>query len=164
MCFNIRRQFRYRINLIKKYIKEGWRVICHYNKSSNKINKLKKTYKNQLVSFKANFESEHSIKKLTSFIKNKNIKSLINLVGYLDNVSYKKTSIKSLTKSLTINSLVPLIIQKNLTGSMVKKFGRIVHASSIGVKYGGSEFTFNYSYSKHALEYISSYVKNLAKI
>ena len=50
------------INLIKKYIKEGWRVICHYNKSSNKINKLKKTYKNQLVSFKANFESEHSIK------------------------------------------------------------------------------------------------------
>ena len=46
---------------------------------------------------------------------------------------------------------------------MIKKFGRIVHASSIGVKYGGSEFTFNYSYSKHALEYISSYVKNLAK-
>ena len=42
---------------------------------------------------------------------------------------------------------------------MIKKFGRIVHASSIGVKYGGSEFTFNYSYSKHALEYISSYVK-----
>ena len=152
------------VNLIRKYIEEGWRVICHYNKSSNKIYKLKKIYKTQLISFKANFESEQSIKKLMSFIKNKNIKSLINLVGYLDNVNYKKTSIKSLSKSLQINSLVPLMIQKNLTESMIKKkFGRIVHASSIGVKYGGSEFTFNYSYSKHALEYISSYVKNLAK-
>ncbi len=152
------------INLIKKYIKEGWRVICHYNKNSNKINKIQKTFKTQLIIFKANFEKESSIKKLVSFIKNKNVKSLINLVGYLDNVSYKKTSIKSLSKSLQINSLAPLIIQKNLTEIMVKKkFGRIVHASSIGVKYGGSEFTFNYSYSKHALEYICSYVKNLAK-
>ncbi len=152
------------INLINKFIKEDWRVICHYNKNSNKINKLKKTYKTKLITFKANFESASSIKKFVTFIKNKDIKSLVNLVGYLDNVSYKNTSIKSLSKSLQINSLVPLIIQKNLTENMVKKkFGRIVHASSIGVKYGGSEFTFNYSYSKHALEYISSYVKNLAK-
>ena len=31
------------------------------------------------------------------------------------------------------------------------------------LKYGGSEFTYNYSFSKHALEYIPSYFKNLTK-
>ena len=47
-----------------------------------------------------------------------------------------------------------------LTENMVsKKFGRILHISSIGVKYGGGENTFNYSFSKHSLEFISSYIK-----
>ena len=44
-----------------------------------------------------------------------------------------------------------------------KKFGRILHISSIGVKYGGGENTFNYSFSKHSLEFISSYIKKLSK-
>ena len=43
------------------------------------------------------------------------------------------------------------------------KFGRILDLSSIGVKYGGSKFTYNYSFSKHALEYIPSFFKNLTK-
>tara|TARA_A100001011_G_C14298599_1_gene839668 strand:- start:454 stop:1170 length:717 start_codon:yes stop_codon:yes gene_type:complete len=152
------------INLIKRYLKEGWMVICHYNRNSLKIKQLKVNYKIDLSTYKADFENENSLKKFIAFVKKKNIHSMINLVGYLDHVSFKNTSIKSLCKSLKINSLAPLIIQKSILEKMIKqKFGRIIHASSIGVKYGGSEFTFNYSYSKHALEYISSYVRNLAK-
>ena len=46
---------------------------------------------------------------------------------------------------------------------MIKSsFGRILNISSIGVKYGGGEFTYNYSFAKHALEYIPSYLRNLA--
>ena len=41
-------------------------------------------------------------------------------------------------------------------------FGRILNVSSIGVKYGGGEYTYNYSFSKHALEFIPSYLKKLA--
>ena len=152
------------INLIKKYINEGWNVICHYNQNSLEIKKLKKNYKNELSLYKVNFDNENSVNKFINFLKKYKIYSMINLVGYLDNISFKNTSVKSLYKSLKINSLVPLIIQKNILKKMIKiKFGRIIHASSIGVKYGGSEFTFNYSYSKHALEYIPSYIRNLAK-
>ena len=43
------------------------------------------------------------------------------------------------------------------------KFGRILHISSIGVKYGGGKNTFNYSFSKNALEFIPSHMKNLVK-
>ena len=45
---------------------------------------------------------------------------------------------------------------------MIKvNFGRILNVSSIGVKYGGGEFTYNYSFSKQALEYIPAYLRNL---
>ena len=55
-------------------------------------------------------------------------------------------------------------MQRDLIKKMEKSnFGRILNISSIGVKYGGSEFTFNYSYAKHSLEYIPSYIRKLAK-
>ena len=67
-------------------------------------------------------------------------------------------------KCIQINTLVPILIQKNLINNMItKKFGRILHISSIGVKYGGGKNTFNYSFSKSALEFIPSHIKNLTK-
>jgi len=72
--------------------------------------------------------------------------------------------LKTLTKSLTVNTIAPNLIKRSLIKNMeIMKFGRILDLSSIGVKYGGSEFTYNYSFSKHALEYIPSYFKNLIK-
>ena len=69
-----------------------------------------------------------------------------------------------MTKCVQINTLIPILIQKNLIKKMEKrKFGRILHVSSIGVKYGGGNSTFNYSFSKHSLEFISSHMKNLIK-
>ena len=47
---------------------------------------------------------------------------------------------------------------------MVKnKFGRILHCSSIGVKFGGGENTYSYSLSKHCLEFIPQYYKKVSK-
>ena len=153
------------VELTKKYLSKNWQVICHYNKKNiNEFDKLKKDYPNKLKTLKADFTSESSIKKVIKFVSKENIESMVNLVGYLDNISFKNTNLKSLLKSLQINSIAPLLIQKSILKKMInKKFGRILHASSIGVKYGGGEHTFNYSYSKHALEYIPSYVKNLTQ-
>ena len=70
----------------------------------------------------------------------------------------------NLLKTIKINAAVPLYIQKNLLGFMKKNsFGRILNISSIGVKYGGGKNTFNYSISKHILEFIPSFSKNLAQ-
>ena len=153
------------VELTKIYLSNNWQVICHYNKKNiNEFNKLKKYYPNKLKTLKADFTSESSIKKFVKFASQENIQSMVNLVGYLDNISFKNTNLRSLLKSLQINSIAPLLIQKSIIKKMIKqKFGRILHASSIGVKYGGGEHTFNYSYSKHALEYIPSYVKNLTQ-
>ena len=45
----------------------------------------------------------------------------------------------------------------------MKKWGRILRGSSIGVKYGGGINTYNYSLSKHTLEFIPSKYKDWAK-
>ena len=42
-------------------------------------------------------------------------------------------------------------------------FGRIVNCSSIGVKFGGGKNSFNYSLSKHCLEFIPNAYKDWAK-
>ena len=48
--------------------------------------------------------------------------------------------------------------------AMVKRgFGRIVHGSSIGVKFGGGEQSFTYSLSKHAQEFIPKECREWAK-
>ena len=111
-----------------------------------------------------NLANQNQVKKLIKFTTKTEIVSYINLVGYLDNISYKKTNFKTLIKSITVNTLAPNLIKRSLIKNMERKnFGRILDISSIGVKYGGSEFTYNYSFSKHALEYIPSYFKNLTK-
>ena len=92
------------------------------------------------------------------------INSFVNLVGYIDNKSFLKTDLNSQIKSISINTLIPNLIKRSLISNMIKlKFGRILDVSSIGVKYGGSEFTYNYALSKHALEFIPSFFKNLTK-
>ena len=44
-----------------------------------------------------------------------------------------------------------------------QKWGRILNCSSIGVKFGGGTNSYNYSLSKHCLEFIPSSYKNWAK-
>ena len=149
--------------VIKKFLKKNWIVYAHYNNNINNINENLALYKNNLKIIKSDFYNNRQFNKFSKFIKKIQIHSFVNLVGYIDNITFKKTSIKSLIKSVQINSIAPLIIQRDLLNKMEKnKFGRILNISSIGVKYGGGEFTFNYSYSKHALEFIPQHLKKLA--
>ena len=151
------------ISVVKKFINEGWYVFAHGNKNTKQLKKLN-NLNNKIKIIKSNLNNTKDIRKLIKVISNRKIVSFVNLVGYLDNISYSRTDLKSLIKSLTINTLAPNLIKRSLIKNMEKlKFGRILHLSSIGVKYGGSDFTYNYSFSKHALEYIPSYFKKLTK-
>ena len=151
------------MTVIEKFLQEDWCVFAHANKSISRFKKFS-IFENKLKILKCDLAKENQVEKLIKFTAKAQIISYINLVGYLDNISYKKTNFKTLTKSLTINTIAPNLIKRSLIKNMERiKFGRILDLSSIGVKYGGSEFTYNYSFSKHALEYIPSYFKNLTK-
>ena len=147
------------LRVVEYFLSKGWFVYAHYNNNLKAFNYPKKNLK----PIKLNFNNQGQINKFCKSLSKKDISSYINLIGYIDNKSYKNSNLKSLIKSLKINTLIPLFIQRTLIPQMIKnKFGRLLNISSIGVKYGGSEFTFNYSFSKHALEYLPSYIKNLA--
>ena len=88
------------------------------------------------------------------------------LIVYLVSVNFLTKSIESwfdvkvesaLEGGLTLGQKTIDILMKE------KKFGRMLHVSSIGVKYGGGENTFNYSLSKHLLEFSPSFIKKLTR-
>lgn len=148
------------IEVIKIFLKLNWNVSAHYFKNKTKLNLLKKKSKNlnliKLDFSKANPRIEILIKKN---FKDK-YDSIINLIGYIDNKGYENTNLKSMTKSLTANMIIPVLIEKNCVKKMIsQKWGRILNCSSIGIKFGGGKNSFNYSLSKHCLEFIPNSYK-----
>ena len=153
------------IEVVKKFLELKWNVYAHYFKNKKNLIFLKKKYK-ALNIIKFNFNDYKNLKTETNLKKkfNKNYDTVINLVGYVDNVSFEKTNYKSLIKSLTTNAIAPILLEKIIVKKMLsKKWGRILNCSSIGVKFGGGNNSFNYSFSKHCLEFIPTSHKKWAK-
>ena len=148
------------IEVIKIFLKLNWNVSAHYFRNKTKLNLLKKKSKNlnliKLDFSKANPKVEILIKKN---FKDK-YDSIINLIRYIDNIGYENTNLKSITQSLTANMIIPVLIEKNCVKKMIsQKWGRILNCSSIGIKFGGGKNSFNYSLSKHCLEFIPNSYK-----
>ena len=148
------------IEVIKKFLENEWIVEAHYSKNRSSFKKLS-SKKIKLIKF--NFKS--ATLKNNHMILNKfsnDYSCVINLVGYMDNKTFLNTSLNNTLEAIKINSLIPLLIIRHCLPKMKKnRFGRILNASSIGVKFGGGQNTFNYSLSKHLLEFIPSIFKNL---
>ncbi len=148
------------IEVIKKLLDLKYIITAHY--SSN--NKSLKNFKNIK---KIKFDFSKIKKNMTSELEKKfgsNYDCFINLVGFIDNKGFYNFNAENLLKTLKINSLFPMIIQRNVIKKMVKnKYGRILNGSSIGVKFGGGKNTFTYAFSKHCMEFIPSSFKDWSK-
>ena len=150
------------IQLVKKCIENGYFVYAHYNSSQSELSKFSKK---NVFKLKSNFRNlnDKKIREFVKQLKSKKIANIVNLVGYIDNINYLKSNLENTISSLKVNTLIPNFIIKELLPYMIKiQFGRIVNGSSIGVKFGGGESTYNYSLSKHTLEFIPSYIKKLS--
>ena len=106
------------IETTSKFLSKGWKVIAHFNTNNNSLKKLKKIYSKELFLIPANFKKRNAINLFFKKIKKFNILSFVNLIGYIDNISYQKTSLIPLINSLQINSLIPILIQKSLLKNM----------------------------------------------
>jgi 3-oxoacyl-[acyl-carrier protein] reductase len=151
------------IAIIKKYLNEKYEILAHYNQGNNLFFKLVKDNKN-IHSFK--FDFLKSFFKLEKLVKNrifKNCDVLINALGYLKEIDYTKVKIRNIENALKVNFYPSFLFTQILGKKMLeKKWGRIVHLGSIGVKYGGGEKNLPYAFSKHSLEFFPSYVQKWA--
>ena len=151
------------IEVVKKFLNSGWEVIAHCN-SNEKVLKSSFFLNKKITILKADLSKINQLNTLIKKIKKLKIDSFINMVGYLNHQNFNKSNINSKIKSLTVNVLSPIEILKSILDKMqINKFGRILNISSIGVKFGGSEFTYDYSFSKHALEYFPFFIKQINK-
>ena len=148
--------------VVKDFLNMNWDVTAHYFKNKKKLKKLKNK---KLKLIHANFMkfNEKNTEKIISKKFSKKYDALINLVGYVDNKSFENTNLKSIIKTVKINALIPFLIEKKIVNKMLKqKWGRILNCSSIGVKFGGGKNSYNYSLSKHCLEFIPNRYKDWA--
>jgi 3-oxoacyl-[acyl-carrier protein] reductase len=153
------------IEVVKNFLNLNWLVTAQLFKNKKKLAFLKKDSKDlKLIKFNfLTYKNEQIEKKIKKKFNGK-YDSIINLIGYVDNKSFENTNLKSILNSITANAIYPILIEKMLVKKMLKqKWGRILNCSSIGVKFGGGKNSFNYSFSKHCLEFIPSSYKNWAK-
>jgi len=143
--------------LAKKFLQsDKYSCYLHYNSNLKNLNVLK----SKCNFIKADFFSLDSETINKKFDNDFDI--IVNLVGYLSNKSFAEFRIKSLEKSIKINSIVPLLIIRRSINKMIKKkWGRIVNSSSVGTKFGGGHTTFEYSIAKHFNEFIPNYFRKL---
>ena len=153
------------IEVVKNFLKMKWTVTAHFFKNKKKLKNLKKDSKNlNIIEF--NFANYNNLNVENLVVKkfSRKYDSIINLIGYVDNKGFENTNLKSILKSLTINAILPILIEKMLVKRMLsQKWGRILNCSSIGVKFGGGTNSYNYSLSKHCLEFIPNSYKSWAK-
>ena len=153
------------IEVVKKFLQLNWNVTAHCFSNKKILKNFKKYSKNiNIVKFNFSNISNSKIEKLVKKNFNKKYDSIVNLIGYVDNKGFEITNLKSLIKSLSINAIIPILIEKMLVKKMLsQKWGRILNCSSIGVKFGGGGNSYNYSLSKHCLEFIPNNYKIWAK-
>ena len=153
------------IEVVKNFLALKWEVTAHFHKNKKRLETLKKSSKN-LNFIKLDFKpyKNSNIEKLIIKKFNGKYDSVINLVGYIDNKGFQNTNFKSIWQSLAINTIFPILIEKKLVKRMIsQKWGRILNCSSIGIKFGGGFNSYNYSFSKHCLEFIPGIHKSWAR-
>ena len=153
------------IEVVKNFLQLKWEVTAHFHKNKKRLEILKKSSKNlNFVQLDFIPHKYPNIEKLIIKKFSGRYDSVINLIGYVDNVGFQKTSFKNIWQSLAVNAIFPILIEKKLVKKMVsQKWGRILNCTSIGIKFGGGFNSYNYSLSKHCLEFIPGIYKSWAK-
>lgn len=142
--------------LARRYLECDYRVIAHYRSPNPRFEALLAEFPSA-VPYQIDFENidqfEHDLEMCGD--KFGDVDVLVNLAAHLEPKAFMDANASSILKALTINLLPGVLATRALGPQMAKRgWGRIVHASSIGVKFGGGRDSYLYSLSKHALEFI----------
>ena len=150
------------IEVIKIFLGKNWKVTAHFNTNNKFLKRFQDIHNFSSIQLKLG--NVRGIEKRIKKMFKSNYHSIINLVGYIDNKSFNTTNLKNIISALTINAILPtLIIRQSVPFMLREKWGRVVNGSSLGIAYGGGEYSYNYNLSKHLLEFIPNKYKIWAK-
>ncbi|NVJ91158.1 MAG: SDR family oxidoreductase [Methylocystaceae bacterium] len=139
-------------------------ILAHYRTMRPEFEKICKN--SAVYPIQIDFSSISALEKGLNIYSDKIASSdvFINLAANYPTVSFDDVTAHDVLNALQSNLLPGIMIMQIVGPKMVERgYGRIVHASSIGVKFGGGEKSYTYSLSKHALEFIPSICRSWAK-
>jgi NAD(P)-dependent dehydrogenase (short-subunit alcohol dehydrogenase family) len=138
----------------QKYQEAGWFVVGHYRNDRAELDQVRGSqFENWQCDFTSLISLETNIKKDKS--KFSGLDAFVSLAAELTPVEFANASSSEILQTLSVNLIPGLLIMQAVGPSMAERgFGRIVHGSSIGVKFGGGKQSFAYSLSKHAQEFM----------
>jgi 3-oxoacyl-[acyl-carrier protein] reductase len=138
----------------RRYLAADWRVIAHFRTHRAELNALVGP---RLETWQADFANTDSLQQRLDEQNSRlqEADAFINLAASVVPTRFEDATAQAVLAMLAINLVPGLLIMQALAPAMLsRKWGRIVHASSIGVKFGGGSDSFLYSLSKHAQEFI----------
>ena len=152
------------LSLCRQYLSAGHSVIGHYRTQRPEIDALQKDWPN-FQPFQFDFSDitgfEREIAEHPDRFTAADI--LINLAAEVRPARFENLSVDGILRTLSTNLLPGLLLMRVMGPAMAKRgWGRVVHGSSIGVKFGGGADSFSYALSKHALEFIPSICRDWA--
>ncbi len=138
----------------RKYLEQDWHVIGHYRSQRPELEKLRgDNFQEWQCDFSNQTEFEKTLKERNGELKE--IDALITLAAEIQPRDFLSITSEDILQAITINYIPSFLLMQIIGPAMLKRnFGRIVHGSSIGVKFGGGESSFTYSLSKHTQEFI----------
>jgi 3-oxoacyl-[acyl-carrier protein] reductase len=141
----------------EKYLSEGWDVLAHYRTYRTELQDLARANPKRVGLLKIDFDTPFTIEQSLEPHKANysNCSAMINCAASYEQGCFADMTERSIIATFSVNVLPGLLVMRDMLPVMTeRKWGRIVHLSSIGVKFGGGANSFNYSLSKHALEFL----------
>ena len=138
----------------RRYMAAGWRVIGHFRTPNPKLDALAgPVFEPWQADFAETDKLEAALRDNSAFFTRAD--ALINLAAEIRPVRFEACTASDMLSAFSVNVIPALLMMRTVGSQMAARgFGRIVHASSIGVTFGGGSDNFSYSFSKHALEFI----------
>ena len=152
------------VGIVEEYLERGWSVVAHGNSWSGKASTS--IYERpDVIKFDLDLRD---LVQVEEFIQSEKelieVDSIINCIGNWKAGSYLNQSIDEIEDSFRANVFSPfLFVRAAIPRMRSRRWGRIVHLGSIGVKYGGGRNNVAYSWSKYSLEFIPAEFADWAK-
>jgi NAD(P)-dependent dehydrogenase (short-subunit alcohol dehydrogenase family) len=142
------------VALCRLYLEAGWRVVAHFRTGAGELDGLRA---DALETWQCDYTDtarlEATLRERPAFFQRAD--AVVNLAAAVTPCRFEEAAASDMLAALTVNLLPGLLLMRAVGPAMAERgFGRIVHASSIGVKFGGGSDSFTYSLSKHAQEFI----------
>lgn len=143
--------------ICQTFLSRGWEVLAHYRTSRAELNVIANANSDKVKLLKIDFNDPATIEEHLAEHRDNysECDALINCAAAYSPQKFSDITADSVISTFSQNVLPGLLFMRDMVPAMAqRKWGRIVHLSSIGVKFGGGSDSFSYSLSKHALEFM----------